>query len=225
MKLTVLFVLALAWFTPVKAQKYFEGVITYTVHYDNLTSTLEGQEHLLPGQLKLYCKDGLYRVEHLGMNQARIQLVDQITPESIVLLDLLGEHVALRTPSAQLKEEQAKNNALVVKKNGGKINVAGYSCSQVLLCDVNGQNCISQVAYCPSLKGTFPEMPEFKGLPLKFDMQHEELTAHYEASTVEQIKLDRVLFSVPDGYTTVNTNEMKKLFNSILPVALEGEVK
>jgi hypothetical protein len=68
-------------------------------------------------------------------------------------------------------------------------------------------------------------MPEFKGLPLKFKTLKKGFTANYTASSVEQIALERALFSVPEGYALVNTSEMKTIFNSLLPVALEGETE
>lgn len=215
--------LTLLFIPQLNAQKYFEGVITYSIQYQDIPSTFEGQEHLLPGQLKLYCKDGLYRLEHLGMNEARIQLIDQEEAESILLLDLLGEHIALRTPSDQLEREREACDDLIIRRKSGKVEVAGYTCHQAEVCDASGNVCNSHVAYASDLKGVFPEMPAFKGLPLQFNTLKKGITAQYTASSVEQIALERALFSVPEGYALVNTSEMKTIFNSLLPVALDGE--
>lgn len=225
MKCLPAIILTFLFLPQLNAQKYFEGVITYAIQYQDIPSTFEGQEDLLPGQLKLYCKDGLYRLEHLGMNEARIQLIDQEEAESILLLDLLGEHIALRTPSNQVEREREACDRMVIRKKSGKVEVAGYNCHQAQVCDAAGKICDSSVAYATALKGTFPEMPAFKGLPLQFKMLKKGISAEYTATAVEQITLERALFSVPEGYALVNTSEMKTIFNSLLPVALEGELE
>lgn len=201
--------LALIFSLNLNAQKEFEGIVVYNC-------TIKDSLHLLKSEAAklefiVYFQNGYSRTEERFQGVGKIRLYNDKTDETCMLIDLLGQRLAICDKSSAVDQSSIKEN-LVLKFEKGKKEIAGYKCRKATL----KNDSITISAYytddLPVWKGEYDLLP---GMPLEIEYTIGDITMHYVAASINNESLASHLFEIPDSYEKLSMTEFHERFGSI----------
>lgn len=208
MKIAAL-LLTLSLTLTLKAQKEFEGTVVYNCTIQDSLHLLNAESAKL--EFIVYFQNGLSRTEESFQGVAKIRLYNDKTDETCMLIDLLGQRLAICDQASDADQSSIREN-LDLKLEKGKKEIAGYKCRKATL----KNNSITISAYytadLPVWQGEYELLP---GMPLEIEYTIGDITMHYVATSIQNESLASHLFEIPDSYEKLNMTEFQERFGSI----------
>ncbi len=188
----------------------FEGKIVYSLDYE-LPEAMESQRAMLPATMDLIIGKEKTKIVQNTMMGSQIVISDTKTKESVLLMDMMGQKMAINMPAPT--EEDLKNEELPTFKYDDKTKkIAGYKCKHAIMIveDENGEVNEIDVYYTEEIPSEAnSKLKGLKGFPLEYAMAPQGMVMTLTAKSVTKEKLPASEFNVPEGYKTMTMEEFK----------------
>ena len=185
----------------------FNGKIEYTMEYE-LPEAYESQRAMLPTEMTTYIGAGFTRVEqNTGLGE-QITINDLKTGGSTVLMNMMGQKIALSTEGA------SKDFTPNIEETGETKVIAGYTCKKVIysIPDDKAEPVSFEIYYAEELgEEANTQFPGVKGFPLEYVMETQGMVITYTAKTVSEEKVAKSLAKVPEGYEKMTYEDFVKM--------------
>jgi GLPGLI family protein len=185
----------------------FEGKLVFEIEYKNLSPELKSMEAMMPKELVYLVKGDKGRMEASTQMGSTIVLFDQKTKKSTVLMDMMGQKIAMSSTEEERKEQQPQYK--VTLQPGAK-TIAGYACKKATV-KVEGEE--MEIWYTESIPGFIMEeqFSGLKGFPLEYTMNQNGVTATMRAKEIKKQAVADNSFIIPEGYKEMNAESMMRM--------------
>jgi hypothetical protein len=206
----LLFSLFLIWATNSMAQSS-SGYIKFAMSYSE--SDLSKEEMaMMPEETEMWFKGDLMKLRMpmgMGMQSDVLILKDRV----MLLMDLMGNKLAMETPKSDIENENSAAKKVTVKFVDGESKViAGYNCKKAIL-STPGEKDMS-VWYTDKVKSNgswYFKMSEINGFPLEFSMKTGEMSIRMSAKEVRLEEVGDAEFKVSPEYKVMTEADMMKM--------------
>lgn len=197
---------------PVSAQS-FEGVIQYTISYENLPAEMEEYKSMLPSEATSTIKDHMFKMEQpLSMGMKQVTIMDNEAESGVLLMDMMGKKnaIVLDKESREKFEQDQPDPEFEYFDESKKI--AGYDCKKAIMKMSNGQNEVElEVFYTEDIAGSgINQMRGLKGFPLQYSTAMGQFIMTLTAESVDEKKVSDEAFTIPEGYEHITFEEFQK---------------
>jgi len=197
-----------------KKSKPFEGHIFYSVTpQGEVDASVSAQ---LPTEVLMYFKGDKTRMEQKTPMGSVIVIGDIITKEQVVLLDIMGQKMALKSTKEETEKTQAEYPKGTVAVGTETKTIAGFNCKKTDFTQ-DGKTSVIYVTDEIGLKNSNwqTQYRDVEGVLLEYIMvtgQDKEINLLITAKEVKKEKVKDTLFAVPSGYQEMSMAEFKKMF-------------
>lgn len=212
------FILALFMSSMLFAQD-FEGTIKYEISYEDLTEEMKAHASMLPDGFQIEVDKEMSKVTQpspMGGNPT-VAISNQKTGESLTLMDVMGQKLALKISGEEKKEMEEKSEGDVDIKyiDGDEKEIAGYNCKKAILETKDGSEIT--IYYTEDLPNidVSDQASGIKGFPMEITTVTDMFTTITRVTTIEEGKVDKIKMEVPEGYNEVSMEEFKKMFGGM----------
>ena len=185
----------------------FIGKIEYTMEYE-LPEAYESQRAMLPTEMTTYIGGDFTRVEqNTGLGE-QITINDLKTGGSVVLMNMMGQKIALSTEGA------SKDFTPEIEETGDTKEIAGYTCKKVIytIPDDKVEPVSFEIYYTDAIsESANTQFPGLKGFPLEYVMETQGMVITYVAKSVTEEKVAKSLSKVPEGYEKMTYEDFVKM--------------
>lgn len=191
----------------------FKGTIEYDIEYQDLVEEVKAQESMLPTWMKIEVDGDKSRLTQPNpMGEPTIVLSDQKSGESIVLMDIMGQKLALKKEHLEETEKEAKENTKIEYIDGDEKEIAGYNCKKAIVKSEGGVEV--EIYYTEDLPNidVSDQVEGIKGFPMEMTVITDMMTSISRVISVEEGKVDKIKMEVPDGYELKTKEEFKQMF-------------
>jgi len=187
------------------------GYIKYNMSYAESSMTKEELE-MMPAETEMWFKGDLVKLRMpmgMGMQSDVLILKDKV----VLLMDLMGNKLAMESTKAEVEKENSDSKKAVVKLIAGETkNIAGFDCKKAMLSTPGEKDMI--VWYSDKIKSNgswYFQMSEIKGFPLEFSMKTGEMSVRMTAKEVRMEKVGDTEFAVSSDYKLMTQADMMKM--------------
>ena len=187
------------------------GYIKYNMSYAESSMTKEELE-MMPAETEMWFKGDLVKLRMpmgMGMQSDVLILKDKV----VLLMDLMGNKLAMESTKAEVEKENSDTKKAVVKLIAGETkNIAGFDCKKAMLSTPGEKDMI--VWYSDKIKSNgswYFQMSEIKGFPLEFSMKTGEMSVRMTAKEVRMENVGDTEFAVSSDYKLMTQADMMKM--------------
>lgn len=197
-----------------KAAGPFKGTITYKITYPD-SQIDASQQAMMPQVMKLKVNGNKARIEMTISGISQTFLIDSDQQSTIILLDMLGQKVALN-PGKDREKPQSKEPVIEITKETKEI--AGYPCkkAEIHFGDQQSKDAPTIAYYTEALGDNKlfydNEYRTLPGIPMEFHFKMQGMNMYLTAISVEKGKVSNKDFDVPSGYTEMTPDQLRQLF-------------
>lgn len=191
--------------------KGFTGTITMSI---TVEGDLDPQEKAqMPTEMKVMYSGTKSRKEASSPMGSQVSIADSETKESIALLDIAGNKLAIKTPKEDFEAGMAEFPETKVNVTSETKTIAGYACKKV---EITIEESVITAWFTEDIAVDNPNWfdPMFKdvnGVVLEYEMMQGEIKFKYSATEVKKGKLKDFLFTIPPGYQEMTMEELQEL--------------
>jgi GLPGLI family protein len=197
-----------------KASKPFEGHIFYSVTpQGEVDASVSAQ---LPTEVLMYFKGSKIRMEQKTPMGSAIIIGDFSTKEQVVLIDMMGQKMALKSTKEETEKAQAEIPQGTLAMGTETKQIAGFNCKKG---DFTQDGKTASVFITEELdipnsnwQTQFKDVP---GVMLEYTQiagQEGEIKMLITAKEVKKEKVKDAMFTIPTGYQEMSMAEFKKMF-------------
>lgn len=196
-----------------KKSSDFVGSISYTVtNQGDVDATVAAQ---LPTEIIMYYNGPKTRIEQKTSMGSAIIISNAETKEQIVLIDMMGQKMALKSTKEETENSIAQMPKADVVVGTETKTIAGYTCKKVdftqdgktstiwVTEDIKLNNVNWQTPY-KDVNGVMMEYSQITG-------QDGDISMLITAKEVKKEKVKDAMFTVPTGYQEMSMAEFKKM--------------
>jgi hypothetical protein len=197
----------------------FEGPIVYGVSLPDAGGENGSlMASMMPSEATLMVGKSKSRVEmKMGMGMQNITIVDKKTNEAVVLMDMMGNKMAMTITEKDVQKGKEKSSfKLKSLDKGDNTIIAGFPCKHAVYEDENGSQFdvyysekFGKETYSGSMDNPFKEV---KGLMLKYTVATNGIKMTMTAKSVTEGKIDESKFIVPSDYKKVSQDDIRKMY-------------
>ena len=187
------------------------GYIKYNMSYAESSMTKEELE-MMPAETEMWFKGDLVKLRMpmgMGMQSDVLILKDKV----VLLMDLMGNKLAMESTKAEVEKENSDTKKAVVKLIAGETkNIAGFDCKKAMLSTPGEKDMM--VWYSDKIKSNgswYFQMSEIKGFPLEFSMKTGEMSVRMTAKEVRMENVGDTEFAVSSDYKLMTQADMMKM--------------
>lgn len=215
----VLVLLSLLSFAFTTQKKLTEGVVDFAITFSDLSPEMKEAEAMLPKTLTMYFKGQSFRGEMPSAMGNTITMYNAEKKEYYVLMDMMGQKMAIKQTEQEMKQEQKKEsvkNLKVTLSRETKV-IAGYTCNKAIISfDIEGKSEKLECFYTPMLpsssnNNSAPGFDQIKGFMMEYGMNMGGIKMKITAQKVREQKVNSNLFNVPEGYTIKTKEELQQM--------------
>jgi GLPGLI family protein len=192
------------------AQKPFEGVIIYTIEYDDLPEEMEAMKAMLPTESIIKIKGSKTRTEQsmMGMGTT-IAIYDAETETAITLMNMMTNKAAITTTKKDMKKTEQEKEPKIVYIDETK-EIAGYKCKKAEI-TYNNEDEVMIVYYTEEIntKDTKSQYKGLKGFPMQYEINNEGIKMVMTVKEVKKEKVSASEFTIPKGYEVMTMEEFQ----------------
>lgn len=197
---------------PLSAQS-FEGVIQYTISYENLPAEMEEYKSMLPSEAISTIKGHMFKMEQpLSMGMKQVTIMDNEAESGVLLMDMMGKKnaIVLDKESREKFEEDQPDPEFEYYSETKKI--AGYDCKKAIMTMANGEEKVElEVYYTEEIAGSgINQMRGLKGFPLEYSTAMGQFIMTLTAESVDEKKVSDEAFTIPEGYEHITFEDFQK---------------
>lgn len=201
-----------------------EGIIEYRIEYPYLEDDHIMMD-LLPKKMEMTFKDGEYRNEiSAGMGLFKTSIIKEKENQKLIhTIKLLNKKMASELDAQDAKRLNIEFDHLSFQPTGGKKEIAGYSCQEVLA-TVNGDSIWEFKLYftdeidIPNSNYLNP-FQEIEGVLMQYEMINHDLHMLFTAESVHKKEVKREDILLADDYLIVTPtnleNELDAIFDKV----------
>ncbi|MEQ8908846.1 MAG: DUF4412 domain-containing protein [Vicingaceae bacterium] len=192
------------------AQKDFEGVIQYEISYDDMNDQMKAMESMLPSEMTVEVKDGMAKTTQPNpMGSETIVISNNETGETMTLMDMMGNKIALKTTAEDVEKQQEEVD-VEIEYTDETQEIAGYECKKAIVTGEDGSEAI--VYYTEELPGAkVGNVNQVKGFPMKMEISQEMFTMITTVTKVEKKKVKKIKMEVPSDYSLKTQEELQQI--------------
>lgn len=187
-----------------------EGTITYAIKYIKVPEEVQGMESMLPQEMKISFKGSKSRVFQSVMGGSQIFISDQQAKEGTMLMDMMGQKIAIAMPKEEMEKSAGINHEYVYHKEVR--NILGYRCGKVTYKDEDGQEqevyCTDELVIPTQMLGNFEGL---KGSPLHYRTVKDGMVLEMTATEIDDSSVSDHLFKVPSDYQKMSMEELQEM--------------
>ncbi len=198
-------------------EKLKEGKITFDISINNAEETNDQILAMMPKDMVVYFKDGRSRGEMDMMGGKVISITDSKAGETITLMDMMGKKQAIKTTKSDAENEKKSEGDYDVKITDETKTIAGYKCKKAIINfkDKKANEGTTIIWFTNELEATNSEKYSWKGIDgymMEFSVDQRGLGMKFSCTEVKKQAVSDDLFEIPEGYTIMTTEEMKKMY-------------
>ena len=210
----VISITAITGYSQKSKSKAFQGHIFYSVTpQGDIDPSVSAQ---LPTEVQTYYKGSKTRMEQKTPMGSAIIIGDFETKEQVVLIDMMGQKMALKSTKEETEKAQSEIPAGTFTVGTETKQIAGYNCKSAeftqdgktvtlfITEDLDIPNSNWQTQY-KDVKGVMLEYTQVAG-------EDGEIKMLISAKEVKQEKVKDTMFTIPAGYQEMSMAEFKKMF-------------
>lgn len=208
MKKKMLTLLSVAAIFVVSTCAQFEGKVVFGLEYE-LPEEMESQRSMLPSQMDMLISQSKTKVVQNTMMGAQIVISDTKTKESTLLMDMMGQKMAIDMPAPS---DDEKGVEPTYKYDDKTKKLAGFKCKHAIMTieDENGEEAEMDVYYTEEIPAAANDkLKGLKGFPLEYTINSQGLVMVVSAKSVSKEKIAASEFEIPEGFTKMTMEEFK----------------
>ena len=214
MKNTIKFFVALSVlfltisYTQAQKAGSFEGVITYSMNFDDEGLDPTAKSMLSNAEMIIYIKNEKSRIDtDMGMMK-NSSITDSKKKTAFVLMDMMGQKMVMKMGAEEMENQDAKPKITYLDKTK---EIAGYQCKKAQV--IFGENEPVTVYYTEEIPAVVNgQIKGLKGYPLEYETNYNGLKAVFTAKSVKKELIDDTKFIVPSDYQEITKEEIQKMF-------------
>ena len=216
---TSLFVALFIFTSSAQKKSRFKGIVTFSISLESPNLPPEAIAMMKGAEMVVYIDGDKRRVDlNMSIQNASV-IIDDKAKTMANLMEIAGKKYLINMNEEEIKNEEAQEPTPQFKYTDEVKKIAGYECKKVEITtkDVYGKDLVSY-AYCTN------EIPEFeiknpikglKGFPMEYSTSEMGVIMAFTTKSVTTEKIDAVKFAVPEGYTSITTEEFQKLMSQM----------
>ena len=170
---------------------------------------------MYPNEAVFYFKNEKSRSEFRGGINSTISIYNSRTNSAVVLMDAMGNKIALATTNEDINQEKLKQSKFTVEYTDETKAIAGYKCKKAIIKLEEGT--VIEVFYTNEINLstkdlTNPYSDKIRGIFMEYVISQNGFDMKFIATKVELKKIDDNLFIAPEGYKYVTKEELKEMF-------------
>ena len=197
-------------------EKLKEGKITFEISVTNAEEMNDQMLAMMPKEMVVYFKGDHSRGEMDMMGGKVISITDKKSGETISCMDIMGKKQAIKTTKEDADKEKADLGEYDVKLTDESKVIAGYKCKKAIITFKDKEKGDSMdVWYTNELEATNSSKYTWKGIDgfmMEFTVQQKGMGMKFSCTEVKKQAVSDDMFKIPEGYTVVTQEEMKKQF-------------
>ncbi len=186
----------------------FEGKVVFGLDYE-LPEAMESQRSMLPSEMDMLISKNKTKVIQNTMMGAQIVISDTKTKNSTLLMDMMGQKMAIEMP-APSDEDEIKEPTYKYDDKTKKL--AGYKCKHAIMIieDENGEEAEMDVYYTEEIPASANDkLKGLKGFPLEYMINSQGMVMTVTAKSVSKEKIAASEFEIPEGFSKMTMEEFK----------------
>lgn len=194
----------------------FDGKVTATMRAIAVPDEMKGSEAMMNQDMTIYTKKEKTRFELSSMMGTTVIISDTLKKESIVLMDMMGQKIAMKQPL----DDNSSNSSFGFKVEGGKFTstketkmIAGYKCIKgIYTFPTENEEGTSEVTLWYTESFTNPDSAsDIPGMVMEYIMTMDGMTLQFMVTAVSKENVDDSKFAIPTGYTVKTQEEFQNL--------------
>lgn len=203
--------LALIFSIGLFAQDDFSGIISYEISYEDMNDQMKQMESMLPKSMTVEIKDGMSKtIQPNAMGGETIVISDNNSGESLTLMNMMGNKIALKTEKEDLEDAQEEND-IEIEYLDETMEIAGYECKKALITANDGSEVV--VYYTNELPSAnvSSNIKQIDGFPMQMEISQEMFTMITKVTEVNETKVKKIKMEVPSDYDLKTKEELQKM--------------
>lgn len=197
------------------AQNNFEGVVNYSISFENSGLPPEALEMFKGAESVVYIKGDKRRVDMNTAVQSTTSVMNSKDKTILMTMDVMGQKYLIRMNEADLKKEKETAPSTSIKYIDETKEIAGYKCkkAEVTFKSKEGKEETFIVFYTTEiptndLKSTFEGL---KGFPLEYSIAQGGLKMTFTTKTILKQPVPDAKFELSkEGYQETTLEELQK---------------
>jgi hypothetical protein len=190
------------------------GKIVYAISYSDDRMD-ESQKAMMPTESTMYFKGDKTRVEiSMSIGSTKI-ITDNTKKKSTVLMDIMGNKMAMETSFDESKKEMEKAGKFKVEHLAGDKKIAGYNCKKAKITQTQKDKEYSFDVWYSNELGVNNAMAQgidgIDGCMLEYEMNQNGVQMRMTTKSISKEDVKDSMFTVPDGYTMTTQESLKSL--------------
>lgn len=193
----------------------FKGTIEYEIEYQDLADEMKAHEGMFPTWMTIEIDGDQTRVtQPNAMGEPTVVLTDKKSGESIVLMDLMGQKLAIKSTKEdshqEKKEAEEQSNIEYIK--GETKEISGYECKKAIIKTEDGGEAV--IYYTEDLPNVdvSDQAQGIKGFPMEMMVVTDMMTTITRVNSIQEGKVEKIKMVVPEGYDLKTKEEFKQMF-------------
>jgi GLPGLI family protein len=200
-------------------KKNFKGTISYKISYDE-GSIDENMKSMLPKLLKASFRGGLVKTEIISGMGKQVEILNTKEKTTTSLLDIMGQKFSIKTSAQEIQDEISKAPKTQIIYTDETKEIAGYVCKKVIVKfkEKDSDTETEVIAYLAedfSNEGVYLDNPVFngiKGILLEFEINADEISMKFIATSVNKKNIPEKEFAVPEDFKETTKDELQEMF-------------
>ena len=193
----------------------FEGTVTYDLSFEGSGLPKEALDMMKGAQMITSIKPEHRRVDMVMPMQSTSSIVDMKAKNIVTLMDIMGTKYLIRTSEADLKKEEDKTAAPVIRYVDETKEIAGYKCkkAEVVTKGADGKEETSVVYYTEEIPASEfkATIKGLKGFPLEYTIFQGGVKMTFTAKTISKEAIADSKFEIPkEGYKETTMEGLQK---------------
>jgi len=210
-------ILFLSSLNHIQAQNQYgltSGKIVFEISYMN--DKLDAQtKAMMPTETVMYFKNKKSRV-NISMAMGTTSIIsDDGSKKSTVLMDFMGQKIAMESTYEDNKKEMKKSGDFTVEKLAGSKKIAGYNCKKAKVTQQQkGENFSFDIWYSDEIGVNNAGANGFEGIDgcmLEYEMFQNGTHMKMTTKSISKEDVKDSMFIIPDGYTMTTPKALKSL--------------
>jgi GLPGLI family protein len=215
MKRLIPAILALLLISNTFAQKSFEGVVTYSISFEDSGLPPEAIEMFKGAESVMYIKGDKRRVDMNTAVQSTSSVSDAKEKTILMTMDVMGQKYLIRMNESDMKKEKEATPVPSIKYLNETKEIAGYKCkkAEVTFKSKDGKEDTFVVYYTDEIptndvKSTFEGL---KGFPLEYKIAQGGIKMTFTTKSVVKESVPDSKFELPkEGYEETTIEDLQK---------------
>jgi len=189
----------------------FEGSISYNIEY--LTELDAATKAQAPSEIIQFYKGNKVRIEQITPMGKVVVIADSDSKEQIVLLDLMGQKMALKTSKEETLEAMSDMTKPTINETSETKKIAGYTCKKI---EVVFESSTETFWTTEEIEVNDPNWNQpwsnIKGLLMEYSQTQNDITSKIVAKEVKKSKVKDNMFAIPSDYQVMSMQEFRSMF-------------